>query len=79
MVNRNKLYEAPPDLLPFETWVIDADWVVGICRCQRCGHKWILRGGTTRKAEEMQWPKVCSKCHSAYWNTRRKLKGKAGQ
>lgn len=36
------------------------------CRCMRCGHEW-------RTKKPGDWPKSCSKCHSAYWD-RPKLK-----
>ena len=32
--------------------------------CRRCGHKWYPR--------TMQTPKVCAKCRSPYWETKRK-------
>lgn len=35
-------------------------------RCDRCGHEWIPRG----KSEEE--PRLCPKCHSAYWNRPKK-------
>jgi predicted Zn-ribbon and HTH transcriptional regulator len=31
-------------------------------RCDRCGHEWIPRGGLDEE------PRVCPKCHSAWWN-----------
>jgi len=34
--------------------------------CLRCGHRWTPTCGI---------PKVCAKCHSAYWNTPRKGEG----
>jgi predicted Zn-ribbon and HTH transcriptional regulator len=34
-------------------------------QCERCGHKWVPR--------EEEFPKVCPKCKSPYWNTARKL------
>ena len=36
-------------------------------RCERCGHEWVPRAGTEEE------PKVCPKCHSAWWNTPRKV------
>jgi hypothetical protein len=38
-------------------------------KCDRCGYTWKLRG-------ERSEPKVCAKCHSAYWNEPRKRKKK---
>ena len=34
-------------------------------KCDRCGYTWKLRG-------ERSEPKVCAKCHSAYWNEPRR-------
>lgn len=31
-------------------------------QCARCGHEWLPRG-------DVQLPKVCPKCHSAWWDT----------
>jgi hypothetical protein len=37
-------------------------------RCDRCGHEWIPRGGSEEE------PRLCPKCHSAYWNVPKKAK-----
>lgn len=37
-------------------------------QCERCGHKWAPR--------ENEFPKVCPKCKSPYWNIARKLNPK---
>ncbi len=34
-------------------------------RCERCGHEWIPR-------EKKEYPKVCPKCKSPYWDIPRK-------
>jgi len=34
-------------------------------RCERCQHEWIPR-------DIKQEPRVCPKCKSPYWNTKRK-------
>ncbi len=39
-------------------------------QCDRCSHKWVPR-------EEDETPRVCPKCKSPYWNTKRKLEKKA--
>lgn len=31
-------------------------------RCDRCGHEWVPRTDSERE------PRVCPKCHSAWWN-----------
>ena len=39
--------------------------------CERCSHEWaprIINRGANTNAK----PKVCPKCKSPYWNTRRK-------
>ena len=33
-------------------------------QCARCGHEWLPRG-------DVQEPKVCPSCHSAWWDTPR--------
>lgn len=33
-------------------------------KCLRCSHEWIPK--------KQQYPKVCAKCHSPYWDTPRK-------
>lgn len=35
-------------------------------QCKRCGWKWISK---------LASPTVCPKCHSAYWDKERKIKG----
>jgi uncharacterized OB-fold protein len=37
-------------------------------QCERCGHKWVPR--------EEEFPKVCPRCKSPYWNIARKLNSK---
>jgi len=37
-----------------------------IFECKRCGHKWMSR---------KEHPTVCAKCHSAYWDTPKSIKG----
>ena len=32
--------------------------------CERCGHQWIARPRTPRRA----YPKTCPSCRSAYWD-----------
>lgn len=34
------------------------------CTCERCSHKWITKSDET--------PKVCPKCKSPYWDTKKK-------
>ena len=34
-------------------------------KCERCGHVWYPRSE--------QKPVVCPKCHSAYWNIKKKV------
>ena len=36
--------------------------------CLRCGHKWLPR--------KIERPRLCPKCHSAYWDVPRKEKKK---
>lgn len=38
---------------------------VRMLRCTRCGYEWFPRG--------RGMPRVCSKCHSPYWNKERML------
>jgi predicted Zn-ribbon and HTH transcriptional regulator len=38
-------------------------------QCERCGHKWVPR-------EESDYPKVCPKCKSPYWDKPRKIEKK---
>ena len=37
-------------------------------RCDRCGHQWVPR--------EEDYPRVCPKCKSPYWDKPRKMQGK---
>jgi hypothetical protein len=41
--------------------------VMGL-RCDRCEHEWIPRGASEEE------PRLCPKCHSAYWNVPKKTK-----
>lgn len=34
-------------------------------KCNRCGHEWIPRSPN--------YPKVCAKCNSPYWNKKRSM------
>jgi len=34
-------------------------------RCERCGHEWVPKSINKE-------PKVCPKCKSPYWNTKRR-------
>ena len=45
-----------------------ADIEVPHLECKRCGHKWIPR--------TPDYPKVCPKCNSPYWNKDRIRKAK---
>lgn len=40
-------------------------------RCERCGHEWIPR---KQPESEADYPTVCPKCKSPYWNKPRKTK-----
>ena len=37
-------------------------------QCDRCGHQWVPR--------EEDYPRVCPKCKSPYWDKPRKVQGK---
>lgn len=38
-------------------------------QCERCKHIWVPR-------EEKDYPRVCPKCKSPYWDKPRKIEGK---
>ena len=40
-------------------------------QCDRCGHQWVPR--------EEDYPRVCPKCKSPYWDKPRKIEGKKHQ
>ena len=42
-------------------------------RCERCEHEWIPR---KQPESEADYPTVCPKCKSPYWNKPRKQKTK---
>ena len=37
-------------------------------QCERCNHVWVPR--------EKEYPRVCPKCKSPYWDRPRKIEGK---
>jgi hypothetical protein len=37
-------------------------------QCERCGHKWVPR--------EEEYPRVCPRCKSPYWDTPRRMNPK---
>lgn len=40
-------------------------------KCERCGHEWVPRN-------KDEYPIVCPKCKSPYWNTPKKQEKKIG-
>ena len=50
---------------------MDKPFELPILKCLRCGHKWVPRNP--------RHPKQCPKCHSPYWNKKKRNVGASGK
>ena len=47
---------------------------VNAFKCERCGHIWLPKGLDSEKLANLEKyaPTACPKCHSPYWQTKKK-------